>query len=290
MEETGIDVKVRYGGTAELAATLMEEGDASPADIFYAQDPGGLGAVDAAGLLTELPEEIQAKVSEQFASPNGRWVGISGRGRTIVYNTDQLNPDVLPKDLWGYTQPEWKGRIGWAPTNGSFQAMVTAMRSLWGEDVTREWLEAMHENEPIAFDKNTPIVAAVGAGEIAAGFVNHYYLHRFIAEEGVQFSARNHFLPAGGPGSLIMVSGAAILKSAANNANAQQFIEFLLSSDAQQYFTNETFEYPLIDGVDTSPHLTPLSELQNSATEISLTDLADLEGTVRLLVDVGILP
>ena len=290
MKESGIDVRVRYGGTAELAATLMEEGGASPSDIYYAQDPGGMGAIEAAGLLTPLPIEIREKVPDQFVSPDGMWIGISGRARTIVYNTDQLNPNDLPQDLWGLTQPEWKGRIGWAPTNGSFQAMVTAMRAIWGEDQTRDWLKAIQTNEPTAYEKNTPIVAAVGTGEISVGLVNHYYLHRFIAEEGEQFAARNHFLPNGGPGSLIMVSGAGILQSATNEANALRFIEFLLSHDAQEYFTEETFEYPLIEGVETSPILTPLSDLQNTAADVSLVNLADLEGTVRLLLEVGVLP
>jgi iron(III) transport system substrate-binding protein len=290
MKESGIDVRVRYGGTAELAATLMEEGGASPADIYYAQDPGGMGAVEAAGLLTPLPTEIREKVPEQLVSPDGMWIGISGRARTIVYNTDQLSPADLPQDLWGFTQPEWKGRLGWAPTNGSFQAMVSAMRAIWGEDQTRDWLEAMQMNEPIAYEKNTPIVAAVGSGEIAVGLVNHYYLHRFIAEEGEQFAARNYFLPNGGPGSLILVSGAGVLQSATNEVNALRFIEFLLSHDAQQYFTEETFEYPLIEGVETSPILTPLTVLQNAAADVSLVNLADLEGTVNLLMEAGILP
>lgn len=288
--QTGIDVQVRYGGTAELAATLMEEGNASPADIFYAQDPGGLGAVEAAGLLQELPAEIQGSVPDGFTSAEGKWVGVSGRARTVVYNTEQVTLDDLPGDLWGFTSPEWRGRLGWAPTNGSFQAMITAMRALWGEEKTREWLQAMQNNEPVVFDRNSPIVAATGSGEIAIGLVNHYYLHRFIAEEGEQFAARNYFLPEGGPGSLIMVSGVGILKSSANEANARKFIEFLLSPDAQQYFTEETFEYPLIESVEISPNLTPLSVLQESAANISLVDLADLEGTVELLIEVGILP
>lgn len=290
--ETGIDVQVRYGGTAEVAATLLEEGENSPADIFYAQDPGGLGAVQEAGLLTELPQELLDQVPERFQSPEGNWIGISGRARVVVYNTEAItDPESqLPDDLWGFTEPEWQGRLGWAPTNGSFQAMVTGMRAIWGEERTAEWLQGIQDNDPIVYENNTAIVAATGAGEVDAGFVNHYYLFRFIAEEGESFGARNYFLPGGGPGSLIMVSGAGILETASNRDNAERFLEYLLSPEGQQYFASETYEYPLIDGVETSPLLPPLQELDQQAVDIELAQMSDLQGTVTLLSDLGILP
>jgi len=290
-QATGIDVAVRYGGTAELAGVLLEEGANSPADVFYAQDPGGLGAVQAAGLLAQLPEETLARVPQRFASPAGEWVGISGRARTVVYNTEAISDPAgqLPDDLWGFTAPEWKGRLGWAPTNGSFQAMVTAMRAVWGEEKTAEWLLAIQANEPAVYDSNTPIVAAVGAGEIDAGLVNHYYLYRFLAEDGQDFAARNYFLPGGGPGSLIMVSGAGVLKSAANPENAQKFVNFLLSLPGQQYFAAQTVEYPLVEGVSTTAGLPPLAELDAVALDIDLAQLADLAGTQAMLLDLGII-
>ena len=161
-----------------------------------------------------MPEEILEKVPERFSSEDGDWVGVSGRARVVVYNNEMLTEEDLPDDLWGFTEPEWKGRIGWAPTNGSFQSMVTAMRATWGEEETSEWLEAIQANDPVIYEKNTPIVAAVAEGEVEIGFVNHYYLYRFISEEGEEFAARNYFLPGGGPGSLIMVSGVGMLNSA----------------------------------------------------------------------------
>ncbi|MFQ5615242.1 MAG: extracellular solute-binding protein, partial [Anaerolineales bacterium] len=170
-QAAGIQVEVRYGNTAELAATLLEEGDNTPADIFWAQDPGGLGAIAQAGMLAELPQDILDAVDPRFRSPDGVWVGISGRARVIVYNTDAFSPDDLPDDIWGFTDPKWQGKIGWAPTNGSFQVMVTGMRKAWGEERTREWLEGILANEPVVYEKNTPIVAAVGAGEVQVGFV-----------------------------------------------------------------------------------------------------------------------
>ncbi len=285
-EATGIDVSVKYGSTSEVAATLLEEGERSPADVFFAQDPGGLGAV--AGMLDSLPEDILSKVPDWARSPDGVWVGISGRARTVVYNTDRLSEEDLPDSLLGFTDPKWKGLIGWAPTNASFQTMVTAMRVLWGEDAARDWLRGIQENAPQVYPKNTPIVAAAGAGEIDVGFVNHYYLHRFLQQEGEGFSARNYHLPQVGPGSLIMVAGVGILETSDNQENAERFLRFMLSAVAQQYFAGQTFEYPLIEGVSTHRLLVPLSGIDNPAVDMAL--LGDVRGTQKILREIGIIP
>jgi len=283
---TGINVSVRYGGTSELAATLLEEGNLTPADVFFAQDPGGLGAVE--GLFSELPESITSLVPEFARSNENLWIGLSGRARTVVYNTDELTEADLPDDIFDFIDPEWDGRIGWAPTNASFQTMVTGMRVIWGEEKTREWLEGIQANNPIVFPKNTPIVEAAGNGEISVGFVNHYYLFRFLAEAGESFPARNYHPRAGGPGALVMVAGAGVLSSSDNEQTAHQFINFMLSEVAQAYFANQTFEYPLVDGVLTNNLLVPLADINRP--EINLSDLDDLEGTQNLLREVGILP
>lgn len=287
---TGIQVEVRYGSTSEIAATILEEGENSPADLFYAQDPGGLGAVQAAGLLTPLPDELLAQVPARFADVNGEWVGISGRARVVVYNTTALTEADLPDSIEGFTDPAWSGKIGWAPSNGSFQAMVTAMRNIWGEERTSAWLAGIQANNPVVFENNTAVVAAAGTGEIEVGFVNHYYLFRFLAEQGETFAARNYFIPNGGPESLLMVSGAGILKTAANHENAERFIAFLLSVPGQQYFASQTYEYPVVEGVSVSPLLIPLADLDAVAADIALNDLSDLEGTAALLSELGILP
>jgi iron(III) transport system substrate-binding protein len=287
-DASGIKVDVRYGSTAEMAATLIEEGRNSPADIFFAQDPGGLGAVSAAGLLAELPAEVLDQVEPRFRSQQGRWVGISGRARVVVYNTDTLTPGDLPQNIRDFTDPKWSGRIGWVPTNGSFQAMVTAMRQTWGEDETRQWVEGILANQPVTYENNTAIVAAVGAGEVEVGFVNHYYLYRFIQEEGESYPARNYYFSGGGPESLVMVAGAGRLENGKNEANAIRFLNFLLSPVAQQYFASQTYEYPLVEGIQVQRGLTPLSEL--NSMEISLENLADLQGTLELLSQTGVLP
>ena len=285
-DATGVDVKVKYASTSQLAATLLEEGDNSPADLFFSQDPGGLGAVGE--LLAPLPAEILEQVPEWARSPQGKWVGISGRARTVVYNSDLLEEEALPDDLFGFADPKWKGRIGWAPTNASFQAMVTAMRAVWGEDLTRRWLEGIQANDPKVYPKNTPQVAAVAAGEIDVGLVNHYYLFRFLAEEGESFPARNYHPRSGGPGSMVMVAGAGVLSTADNPETAEKFLNFMLSEVGQLYFTTRTFEYPLVEGVKTPSLLVPLEQL--NIPDIPTLDLADLEETQQLLRDTGVLP
>ena len=283
---SGIDVKVKYGKTAAMAATILEEGENSPADLFFAQDPGGLSVVG--DLLTPISGDILGLVPNWASSSKNNWVGISGRARTVVYNPNNTDESDLPDSLWGFLDPAWKGRIGWAPTNSSFQTMITGMRSLWGEDKTREWLTGIQDNEPLVYPKNTPQVAAVAAGEIDVGLVNHYYLFRFLAEEGEDFSARNYHLREQGPGSLVMVAGAGIIDSSENKENAEKFLQFMLSKLGQQYFTGQTFEYPLIEGVKTPHVLVPLGDIQQP--DLGPTDLEDMSGTQAMLQEVGILP
>jgi len=287
-ERSGVEVRVKYASTSELAATLLEEGGRSPADVYIAQDAGALGAVEAARMLAPLDGDLLERVPPPFRSATGRWVGLSGRARTVVYNTEQVDPADLPASILGFTDARWKGKIGWAPANGSFQAFMTALRLVHGEEAAREWLEGISANDPVEYPKNMPIVAAAGAGEIAVGFVNHYYLHRFLAEEGEGFKARNFYTAPGDVGTLINVAGAAILESSDSKDAADELLRFLLSEEAQRYFTEETYEYPLVEGVEAIADLRSIAELQ--PVQLDLGRLEDLEGTLRLLRDTGVLP
>lgn len=285
-QETGIEAQVRYGETAEMAATIMEEGQNSPADVFFAQDAGALGALSGAGRLQVLDDELLEAVPAAYRGAKGDWVGASGRARVVVYNTDELQESELPQDIWGFTDPAWKGKLGWAPTNGSFQAFITALRLLEGEERAKEWLQAMIANGIKEYPNNTAIVEAVGKGEIAAGFVNHYYLLRTKAEQP-DFPAANHFLGAGDAGSMVNVAGAGILNTSKQRETAEKFIAFLLSNEAQSYFAASTDEYPLAAGVAANPSLKALSEIHTP--DIDLNRLEDLQGTLQLLQDTGAL-
>ena len=286
-EESGIDVEVRYGDSAELAATIAEEGDNSPADVFFAQDPGSLGAVEREGRLAELPQDVLDRVPARFRDPDGHWVGTSGRSRVIAYNTEALSEDQVPDSVFALTDSRWKGKIGIAPTNASFQAFVSAMLLELGEERTREWLEGLKANEPKLYEKNTPIVEAVGSGEIELGLVNHYYLY-LVKEENPDAAVANHFLTGRDPGALVSVAGAAILESAEHPDAAQQFVEFLLSEPSQRFYVDEAeeAEYPVVPGIDAKAGLPPLDSL--GGPQIQLDQLGpELEQTLELLNAVG---
>jgi iron(III) transport system substrate-binding protein len=286
-EETGITVDTRYGGTGELAATILEEGEDTPASLFFSQDAGALGLLADEGRFAALPSELLERVEERFRDPEGRWVGVSGRARVLAYNTDTLAEDDLPTSVRELTDPSWAGRVGWAPENASFQAFITAFRLIDGEDAVRSWLEAMIANGTVNFgDSNISIVQAIGNGEIDAGLVNHYYVYAVGREEGEGFPVANHFFAAGDPGSLINVAGIGLIEGAEEADAALAFADYLLSDEAQEYFATQTFEYPLIEGVAAPEGLVPLNEI--SHPDIELGDLADLRGTLELLSEVGL--
>ena len=288
-EQTGVSIKVKYAGSASTAATLLEEGGNTPADVVFLQDPGTLGSLAASGMLAGLPQETLDKVDARFRDPNGRWIGTSGRARTIIYNTETINPDTdLPASILDYTGKEWKGRVGWAPRNGSFQSFVTALRLQLGEDGAREWLEGMKDNDAREYPNNVSIVQAAATGEVAVGFVNHYYLERFLEEHGPELTARNHFIGNGDPGALVLVAGVGMLNASENKETAEEFIEFLLSKQAQEYFASDVKEYPVAAGVLPKGDLPPLESLD--PPDVDLGSLGDLEGTLDLLREVGVLP
>lgn len=285
-EATGIDVEVRYGDSAELAATLAEEGGGSPADVFFAQDAGSLGAVASEGLLAELSPDVLERVPERFRDPEGRWVGTSGRVRVAAYNTETVAESELPASVWDLLDPAWKGRIGFPPTNASFQAFVSALRILEGDDRAREWLDGIKANEPKLYEKNSQVVEAVAAGEIDLGLVNHYYLFELLDEQP-DAPAANHFFGGGDPGGLVNTAGVGIVASTDDEEDAERFVDFLLSDEGQEYYaTAEEAEYPLVAGIEPHEGLPPLDSL--GAPDIALGDLgAELEATLELISAVG---
>ena len=285
-EETGIAIDVRYGDSADLALRLETEGDRSDADVFISQSPGAVGFLDEAGLLAELDARQLDLVDEQFRSGSGDWVGLSGRVRVLVHNTELVDPADLPTSVLELTDERYRGRVAVAPNNGSFQDFVTAMRIELGDDVAADWLEGMADNDSPAYANNTAIVEAVTRGEIAMGLVNHYYLERALAEEP-GLPAENHFFEEGDLGSLLITTAAAIVEGAEQREEAQSLVEFLLSEDAQRFFAEETFEYPLARGVDPAESLPPLEQIPT--TTIDLDELGGgLARTAELIQDSGL--
>jgi iron(III) transport system substrate-binding protein len=284
--QTNAKVQVRYGDTAELASAILEEGTNSPVDVFFGQDAGALGALQSAGRTVELPSALLNQVDTAYRSPEGQWVGITGRVRTVDYNTNLVKAEELPSSIFGFTDPKWKGKIGWAPTNGSFQSFVTGLRIVEGDNRAKEWLQGIKANQPKDYPNNTSIVEALTRGEIGLGFVNHYYLER-IKQENPDVPVEHHFTED--IGSLVNVAGVAIINTAKHPNIAQRFVEFLLSADSQNYFANQTFEYPLVSGIQPQGNLKSLNEIGQLGKKIDLSRLDDLENTLKMLQQVGII-
>lgn len=285
-KDTGITVNFRAGDSGALGAQLLTEGGASPADVFFSQDAGALGAVSKAGLLDTLPAAVMSKVPAAYAAKNATWVGISGRVRIVVYNpTLAPNP---PKTIDEVVDARWKGKVGYAPTNASWQAFVTALRVSRGEAGAKQWLEKFKALDPKAYSGNGGVRDAVNSGEIAIGLINHYYLYEKIAREGAdKVTAKNQYITGGDIGGLVNVAGIGVLKTSKNKPAAIALVEYLLSDKAQRYFAEKTFEYPLTSSVKPVADVPPLESLKPPA--IDLSDLDSLAATQELLAQVGLL-
>lgn len=281
------DVQVRYAETADLAATLVEEGDASPADVFFAQEPGAIAAVAEAGLLAKLPQNILDMVPARYRDPEGRWVGVTGRARVIAYNRNVVSESELPSSPFGLADPKWKDRVGWSPASSSMQEYVTALRAKYGDDRTKQWLEEMVDNGAVAFPDNVTIRDAIAKGEIDVGLINHYYVAEAISEEGPDYPVAVYF-PPGGLGSLLLLTSVGVLESSDRKPEAFAFVRSLLSKDSQAFFTSSSKEYPLAKGAKPDPSLSvPISEIPVS--DSSLVDLKELQGTIELMKEAGAL-
>ncbi|HEX6057104.1 MAG TPA: extracellular solute-binding protein [Intrasporangium sp.] len=286
-QQTGVKVGVRYAGSSELAAQLLEEGEATKADLFFSQDAGALGALAKAGRLEPLDPAVSDQVIEGFADPNGLWVGTSARARVIAFNPQQAPEVEQMTSVDAVLDPKYKGKIGYAPANASFHAFVTALRVDKGEDGAKEWLTKFKANEPRKYDNNVLILDGVDKGEVALGLVNHYYWYERIAEKGADaVTAKIHFVGSGDPGALINVAGVGILKGTDQKPAAAKAVNYLLSEKAQQYFADETAEYPVIEGITSKHNLPPLADLEKAS--IDLNELDSLETTLAMLNEVGL--
>lgn len=284
-EITGINVEVKYGGTSQLAIALMEEGDKSPADLFWAQDAGALGALGGQDLLRTIPTDIMGILDRSFVNAAGTWIATSGRGRVLAYSSIRVNQNELPKSVFDLTNPKFKGRVAWAPSNGSFQAFVSAITEMHGIERTRDWLNAMKLNGAIAFTNNNAILQGIAAGEADFGITNHYYLLRSKADDPSFPVEQTHFAD-GDVGNMLNVAGVGLLKSGKNASTAEQFLTYILSSDSQLYIATDVFEYPVVNIAEGSGSINPA---RKAAPVLDLEKIADLETTIVLLREAGLL-
>jgi iron(III) transport system substrate-binding protein len=284
-EQSDVSVDVRYGDTADLALLIDEEGDNSPADVFFAQSPGAVAFLAGKDLLAQLEQSTVAPIDPRFVDAERRWTGVSGRQRVLVYNTEELSEADLPSAVSEVVEGDLEGKVAVAPTNSSFQDFVTAFRTIEGEDQAAAWIDALGDDGPPTYPKNSAIVDAVARGEVTMGLVNHYYALQALAEDP-DLPVANHRFAAGDVGGLVIPATASLLAGAEGDPAATEFIDFLLGEEAQRYFSEETFEYPLRDGVAASDELPPLSELQPPTYDFGT--LADLQTTARLISESGL--
>jgi iron(III) transport system substrate-binding protein len=280
-EETGIEVNVRYGDSAELAAQILEEGSNVQADVFFSQDAGALGALAKEGLTRSLPKDITDLVDASYKSNDSQWVGVSGRARVLVVNPEKVTK--VPTSYKDLMDPIWKGRIAIAPTNASFQAFITAVRVIDGEQAAQDFLAAMKVNA-VLFEKNGLILQAVDDGVVDAGLINHYYWFELENEIGAgNMKSELVWFEDQDAGNLINVAGAAVLS---DNPSANVFVKWLLGDTAQNYFVERTREYSLT-GVPEVAGLKPFGEIK--APKIDLSDLDSLAETLELIRKAGLL-
>lgn len=282
----GFTVVPRYDESAKLVNQIRTEGQNSRADVFLSVNAGSLGALAESGRAVDLPDDLLDLVPREFRDPEGMWVGTSGRARTIPYNTNQFSADEIPKDIYAFPErAAFDDAMGWAPSYGSFQAFVTAMRLLDGEEKTRAWLQGMLDSGVQSYQDEYTIANAIADGEIGAGFANHYYIQRVLADRPDAPLATA--FTQGDAGSIFNVAGALVVDTADDADLASNFVRHLLSAEAQEYFATRTFEYPLIPEVEPVGELPTIDEL-DPPSDLDLSQLADLEPTIRLMRDVGL--
>ncbi|MDO5730150.1 extracellular solute-binding protein [Corynebacterium sphenisci] len=281
-EGVDYDVDVRYGKSAEQAQLLLTEGEATPADVFFSQESGALGLVSEQGMLAPLSDAVLDRVPAGFAAADGTWVGVTGRARVVAYDRDTVDAAEAPDTVEAMVDPKWKGRIGVAPGNASFIAFVSAMRDARGDEATAAWLDKLVANEPVIYEKNSHILEGVDTGEVAIGLINHYYWFREAAERGGEnMRAQLKYGAAGDLAALVNATGVGVLAGAAEDDRAREFVDFLLSDAAQTWFTETTFEFPLIDGI-ASPEGVPALDSM-TVPDVDLAKLGDVAGTTALI-------
>ncbi len=309
-EQVDVPVKVKYGTDAQLTAALQEEGDESPADVFWANTTGALGNAVNNDLLAELPDSITGSAA-RFVPSNQRWTPVTTRFRVLAYNRDAVNPADLPETVTALPQSrDLSGRVGWTPTYSSFQDFITALRVTEGTEAARAWLRDMKNLDPKSYTSNTPMVRALAAGEIDVALTNHYYVLRLKhggaegeyegdedgeeheeEEEEMQGSApvETYHFAEGDLGNLALVTGAGVLKTSDKSKEARQFLQFLLSEKAQSFAANRVNEYPVVSGAEVPEYMMPVDRALALSPEFEPQRLQEMDPTLDLLRDVGLL-
>ncbi|EKS9205556.1 iron ABC transporter substrate-binding protein [Enterobacter cloacae] len=286
-KETGIKVTLRNGDDSELGNQLVQEGSASPADVFLTENSPSMVLVDNAKLFAPLDAETLKQVPAEYRPAHGRWIGIAARSTVFVYNPEKLSEQQLPKSLMDLAKPEWKGRWAASPSGADFQAIVSAMLALKGEQATLEWLKAMKANF-VAYKGNSTVMKAVNAGQIDGGVIYHYY--RFVDQSKTGENSKNtklYYFKHQDPGAFVSLSGGGVLASSKHKAQAQAFIKYITGKEGQDSLrTNNAFEYAVGVNAASNPKLVPLNELDAPKVEPSTLNSKKV---IALMTQAGLL-
>ena len=286
-KETGIKVTLRNGDDSELGNQLVQEGSASPADVFLTENSPSMVLVDNAKLFASLDAETLKQVPAEYRPAHGRWIGIAARSTVFVYNPEKLSEQQLPKSLMDLAKPEWKGRWAASPSGADFQAIVSAMLALKGEQATLEWLKAMKANF-VAYKGNSTVMKAVNAGQIDGGVIYHYY--RFVDQSKTGENSKNtklYYFKHQDPGAFVSLSGGGVLASSKHKAQAQAFIKYITGKEGQESLrTNNAFEYAVGVNAASNPKLVPLNELDAPKVEPSTLNSKKV---IELMTQAGLL-
>lgn len=286
-KETGIKVTLRNGDDSELGNQLVQEGNASPADVFLTENSPSMVLVDNANLFAPLDADTLKQVPAEYRPAHGRWIGIAARSTVFVYNPEKLNEQQLPKSLMDLAKPEWKGRWAASPSGADFQAIVSAMLALKGEQATLEWLKAMKANF-VAYKGNSTVMKAVNAGQIDGGVIYHYY--RFVDQSKTGENSKNtqlYYFKHQDPGAFVSLSGGGVLASSKHKAQAQAFIKYITGKEGQESLrTNNAFEYAVGVNAASNPKLVPLKDLDAPKVEPSSLNSKKV---IELMTQAGLL-
>ncbi|SDE68522.1 iron(III) transport system substrate-binding protein [Blastococcus fimeti] len=286
-DETGIELEFRDANDSELANQIVQEGDASPADVFLTENSPSIDVVDKAGLLAPVDPRTAEQVEERYRPESGNWVGFAARSTALIYNPAEIGEGELPASMLDLAEPAWEGRVAIAAGGADFQAIVSAVLALEGEDATREWLTGLQRNAEI-YASNTAIMKAVDEGEVPVGITYHYYWFRDQAQNGlIGDDARLHYFRNQDPGAFVSISGAGVLAESDQQDDAQRLVEWLTSPEAQERLADSSaLEYAVGVGVASAEALPPLADLQ--APDVDPGSL-DSELVTELMQDVGLL-
>ena len=286
-KETGIKVTLRNGDDSELGNQLVQEGSASPADVFLTENSPSMVLVDNANLFAPLDSDTLKQVPAEYRPAHGRWIGIAARSTVFVYNPAKLSEQQLPKSLMDLAKPEWKGRWAASPSGADFQAIVSAMLALKGEKATLEWLKAMKANF-VAYKGNSTVMKAVNAGQIDGGVIYHYY--RFVDQSKTGENSKNtqlYYFKHQDPGAFVSLSGGGVLASSKHKAQAQAFIKYITGKEGQESLrTNNAFEYAVGVNAASNPKLVPLNDLDAPKVEPSTLNSKKV---IELMTQAGLL-